>query len=140
MLSSEDNQMPVKPSSPCRSPRCPNLSVSQGYCDQHQALAKQARRLQDKDRNLGTRKERGYGVEWQRLRLTVLNQEPLCCECAKIGRIEPAVEVDHIDGDVRNTDLENLQPLCHSCHSRKTATENGAFGNKKRINSEPEMV
>jgi hypothetical protein len=33
--------------------------------------------------------------------------------------------VDHRDGNPANNDLVNLQPLCHECHSRKTAAEHG---------------
>jgi len=61
----------------------------------------------------------------------VLNREPLCRECLKQGRLTPATEVDHIVplASGGTNDLENLQPLCHSCHSRKTAKEDGGFGN-----------
>jgi len=33
--------------------------------------------------------------------------------------------VDHRDGDPGNNEMTNLQPLCHSCHSIKTARDHG---------------
>ncbi|WP_409558335.1 HNH endonuclease [Achromobacter animicus] len=30
-------------------------------------------------------------------------------------------------------DRANWQPLCWRCHSRKTAREDGAFGNRRRV-------
>ncbi len=68
---------------------------------------------------------------WLALRDFVLDREPLCRECAKRGRRTAATDVDHIDGHASEEDdyrLENLQPLCKRCHSRKTARENGGFG------------
>ena len=48
-----------------------------------------------------------------------------------------ATDVDHIvphRGDARLLyDENNLQSLCKSCHSRKTATEDGGFGNRLEI-------
>jgi 5-methylcytosine-specific restriction protein A len=61
----------------------------------------------------------------------VLGVEPLCRECAKHGITRAANHVDHISGDPSNNDLTNLQPLCAPCHSRKTAAEDGGFGNPK---------
>lgn len=64
--------------------------------------------------------ERGYDATWQKLRLMILRGEPLCRRCG-----EAASQVDHIvplrKGGTNAQ--ENLQSLCHSCHSRKTITE-----------------
>ncbi|WP_367363511.1 HNH endonuclease [Mesotoga sp.] len=61
----------------------------------------------------------------------MLNSEPLCRECKKHGRLTLATEVDHIIPLSKGGDNSpgNLQPLCHACHSRKTASEDGGFGN-----------
>ncbi|WIH86292.1 HNH endonuclease [Brachyspira pilosicoli] len=45
--------------------------------------------------------------------------------------------MDHIkrvesEDDPLFYDESNLQALCKRCHSRKTAKEDGAFGNKKK--------
>jgi 5-methylcytosine-specific restriction protein A len=61
----------------------------------------------------------------------VLAEEPLCRECAKENQVTAATDVDHIDGNVTNTNRENLQPLCSFHHKQKTARENGAFGRPK---------
>lgn len=66
---------------------------------------------------------------WRNLRAVVLAQEPLCRECAKAQVLRAATQVDHMDGDDSNNAMENLQPLCASCHSRKTAKQDGGFGN-----------
>lgn len=61
---------------------------------------------------------------WQKLRAQVLEGEPLCRHCAARGLTEPATDVDHMNGADDNR-LESLQPLCHSCHSTKTAADQG---------------
>ena len=58
---------------------------------------------------------------WQRLRASVLAEQPLCaCGCMGI-----ATDVDHINGDPSDNSRENLQGLTHECHSRKTARDHG---------------
>lgn len=54
---------------------------------------------------------------------------PLCVVCymSEPRRITPATDVDHVDGNPRHNRPENLRPLCHSCHSRRTATDQ-SFG------------
>lgn len=59
---------------------------------------------------------------WGKLRRAVLADEPLCRMCKAQGLIEPATEVDHMAGAWDNR-RESLQPLCKSCHSKKTAAE-----------------
>lgn len=68
---------------------------------------------------------RGYGRPWQRLRLEVLAERPLCEDCLDEGRTTPSNEVDHViptkgEHDPRHYDKSNLRALCKSHHSRKT--------------------
>ena len=67
-----------------------------------------------------TAHQRGYGATWRRLRILVLREEPLCRHCSAA-----ATDVDHIVPlAVGGThDRENLCPLCHACHSRKTVLD-----------------
>ena len=67
---------------------------------------------------------RGYDSNWKRLRLLKLTVNPLCEECNSHNVIRPAQEVDHIRPISRGgarLDLNNLQSLCKTCHSQKTA-------------------
>ena len=76
------------------------------------------------DKHRGSAASRGYGSRWRRLRRMILNRQPLCpCGMA-------ATDVDHIKPRNAGGDdsPSNLQGLCKSCHSRKTATEDGGFG------------
>lgn len=66
-----------------------------------------------------------------RLRPNQLAAEPFCRECWKQRRERVrATDVDHIiphRGSMKLfTDPGNLQSLCHSCHSIKTAAEKSA--------------
>lgn len=76
-----------------------------------------------------------YGTQWKKARELFLKAFPLCAECQLIGRVRLAKVVDHIkahDGDLELFwDRDNWRSLCISCHSRKTAREDGSFGNAK---------
>ena len=65
--------------------------------------------------------------EWRCLRDYILSKKPLCDYCLKRDRITPAECVDHkIDIKIRpdlRLDMNNLQTLCHNCHSKKTAQD-----------------
>ena len=122
--------MPMKPGHPCAHRGCPAvIPAGQRYCDEHKADA----RAHDQRRASASR--RGYGARWRKLRNLVLAEEPLCRDPFGVhkaaGRVEPATDVDHIVPRAQGgTDArENLQGLCHVCHSRKTALEDGGFGN-----------
>ncbi len=62
---------------------------------------------------------------WKRLRAEVLASEPLCRMCTARGLVVPATDVDHIEDSredyTDDNSRENLQSLCHTCHSLKTA-------------------
>jgi len=65
-------------------------------------------------------------TEWRKLRAAYRRAHPLCEECLREGRTEPAVIVDHVkeivDGGAPY-DWDNLRSLCLACHNRKTAAE-----------------
>ena len=65
-------------------------------------------------------------TRWRRLRLLILNREPLCREHKQRDEIVAATVVDHIKpiqqgGEIWNED--NMQPLCTKCHNRKSGKE-----------------
>lgn len=76
--------------------------------------------------------KRGYGRDWQALRLSHLAQHPLCVPCLDRNVTREATEVDHTTphkGDrTLLMDPNNLTSMCKACHSRKTVAEDGGFG------------
>lgn len=72
-------------------------------------------------------------TRWKKLRQNILANEPLCRECDKHDITTIAEVVDHIINvssgktkaaqDYLMWDIDNLQPLCHSCHNRKSGRE-----------------
>ena len=69
---------------------------------------------------------RGYGWQWQQLRLRILQRDLYMCQaCKRAGRITPARDVDHrINKAAGGTDdPDNLQSLCKPCHEAKTDLE-----------------
>lgn len=69
-------------------------------------------------------------ARWHRLSRNYLKKNRLCKHCLDKGRTEVALQVDHITPIAiwipqggNPYDLNNLQPLCKSCHSVKTREE-----------------
>lgn len=117
------NYMPNRAPRPCRWNGCAELTTAtHGFCVQHR---RDDRRRWDEGRESAA--VRGYGARWRRLRVMFLRSHPLCVDPFGVheGRPTPATDVDHILPKRQGgTDSwENLQPLCHSCHSRKSAEE-----------------
>lgn len=119
---SEVNALPERPLRPCKHPGCHALTRS-GWCDQHyrpRSPAWGAKRPSPS--------ARGYTYRWYKASKSYLASHPWCAECERNSRATLATEVDHIVPHKGNQalfwDRANWQPLCHSCHSRKTAKEN----------------
>ena len=69
---------------------------------------------------------------WRKTRAALLDARPAC---VTPGCGRPATHVDHIvalRAGGAALDAANLQPLCHSCHSRETALHDGGFGHRGR--------
>lgn len=118
--------MPWKPKTICVYPGCHQL-VNGPYCEQHKKLV--AKKHNDKNSKL-------YTYRWRKASKHFLKEHPLCRHCQQEDRVTTATEVDHKiphGGDQKLFwDRSNWQPLCKKCHSRKTALEDGGFGNDLR--------
>ena len=100
--------MPTAPARLCSYPGCMKLE-------------KHKHRTHYKERRGGST-ARGYDAIWQKLRLMVLRNDPLCYYCGQIGLVVPADTVDHMTPLVRGglrLARENLVPACKSCNSAK---------------------
>jgi 5-methylcytosine-specific restriction protein A len=110
--------MPTRVGRPCGAPGCPAVVRGGRYCPAHAPLERKPDARESSNR-------RGYDATWRKIRARVLRERPLCVECMRVGVVTAANEVDHIiplrDGGTH--DDENLQPLCKSCHSKKTRRE-----------------
>lgn len=117
-----------RPLHECSKPGCHQLTRER-YCKKHADIP--AERM--------TATQRGYNYKWQQARKAFLAEHPLCeCEeCRKSKYPLTASVVDHIiphRGDMKLFwDKNNWQAMNKRCHDRKTARENGGFGNKIKV-------
>ena len=120
------DRVPRKPLKPCKYPNCPKLTEG-NYCEVHQSEMEYKPRRKSYNRLYSTSR-------WKAIRLHILSKQPLCTQCMKTKRITPATVVDHVNPHKGNEELfydkANLQPLCKSCHDRKTAKEDGRWNRR----------
>jgi 5-methylcytosine-specific restriction protein A len=114
--------MPRSPPRVCAHAGCGAVAYGT-HCAAHQADTRQ-RWANPKHRERGgSRQARGYGAAWEKLRATVLREEPLCRAC--LPRVTAASTVDHIvpKSEGGSDDRSNLRALCRECHARKSSAE-----------------
>lgn len=101
--------MPHVLARPCSVPGCPNLN-----CEVHKKWGAISNHRESASR-------RGYDRTWRKLRRLFLRMHPFC-QCGA-----EAVDVHHIVAlkDGGQNEWSNLEAMCHSCHSRVTASEQG---------------
>lgn len=72
------------------------------------------------------------GAAWKRLRLSKLRQNPMCELCRPLGMHVVATHVHHKIELQQDRSLglhiDNLQSLCHPCHSRLHARQSKPLG------------
>ena len=99
----------------------------------HQPMTRLAKRHQPPERDRqAARQYATNSSAWRRIREAVLVRDNYTCRgCQRLVAGKGQAHVDHIDGDSSNNpeDGSNWQTLCRSCHSSKTAKEDGGFGN-----------
>ena len=109
---------------PCQG-GCGRLVATPGTCSS-------CRRIGDHGRKNSY--QRGYNGRWKRESRLFLRANPICvCDGQAQGCNGEATVTDHRiphKGDpALFWDATNWQPMSKVCHDRKTATEDGAFGN-----------
>lgn len=109
--------MPRRAMKPCSVPGCAELVQSGAYCTTHQPAHK-------REDNRESASQRGYDAKWRRLRSAILAGNPICADPFRLHsrQVVLATDVDHIlaKREGGRDEKNNLQPLCHACHSRKT--------------------
>jgi len=84
-----------------------------------------------RDKHKGSRHERGYDGDWERVRNAYINTHTLCEICEQEDRVTPAEDVDHkIPFRGLNDPLRllwsNLQSICRPHHTQKSAQDRQA--------------
>ncbi len=131
--------MPKRAQSFCQQPGCRVIAERGGLCDQHrqQRKAEDFKRFKAKRPVQASNSERGYNHRWNKARVVFLAKHPLCRDCERRGLLTPATVVDHIQphrGDYELFwDSDNWQPLCATCHGRKTLAEVNARIHAKKL-------
>ncbi|WP_298491560.1 HNH endonuclease signature motif containing protein [uncultured Maritimibacter sp.] len=123
----------------CAGRGCQSLAIDGlSHCERHEA--ERLERLNASRVKAKTSAAALAGIElyrdprWKRAAAAFLREHPLCADCAGLGLVVGAREVDHVKphrGDrALFWDRSNWQALCKSCHSRKTARE--VFAGRRR--------
>lgn len=84
----------------------------------------------------GSAASRGYDADWRRIRLLALERDHhLCQACLRAKRAVRATDVHHkvsiAEAPELRLVLDNLESLCHGCHSSITATRDSTFAQKR---------
>lgn len=106
----------------CMKPGCSALTSGR-YCDKHKPKD-DGRRPQEWRGWYGTRK-------YRQARDIFMAEHPTCAVCGALSS-----ELDHKIPHKGDAELfwvtDNWQALCDVCHGKKTAAEDGGFGNARR--------
>lgn len=111
----------------CCEPGCNRMVVdlSHNYCPFH-LEQRQKRKVFTQRGKSGEYNSLYHTSRWRKERKQFLAEHPQCVMCGA-----KADTVDHIRAHKGNEAIfwcqANWQPLCHSCHSRKTLRENNNF-------------
>ena len=116
--------MPYRPAGPCRVPGCPGLATRRGFCEQHAKDNYSA----DYHRR-GNSIDRGYGPEWKEIRARVLRAHGVPEDQWHLWTVDHRPVYDR--DKEPNHNMYELVPMLRTEHSRKTAREDGGFGNRQ---------
>ena len=115
--------MPRKPKTICSYPGCQALTNDR-YCDEHKKQV-------TKEHN--QKVQSSYTYQWRKASKQFFKRASFVCSMSKEGRLTPATDVDHIIPHGGNRNFSGTErtgsPFVKVVHSKKTAEEDGGFGN-----------
>lgn len=120
--------MATRAKRPCNYPGCHKL-VDNGYCAEHKKHDRKRTRTKSAEH------QKLYDSRWKRESKAFIKANPFCqCdECKRLNRLMQSEVTDHHiphKGDIKLFwDRSNWRALNKRCHDRKTAREDGGFGN-----------
>ena len=118
--------MPYAAPRPCTHPGCKALATTGSRCNKHPYKVQRTAAAKVRNKLYNT-------ARWRRESKAYKAANPLCVECMRVGRVTAVAVTDHTIPHKGNEQLfwdqSNWQSLCKQCHDRKTATEDGGFGN-----------
>jgi 5-methylcytosine-specific restriction protein A len=124
--------MPRRIGTPCAWPHCNKVTI-ETYCPLHQGIAAGRKN----NTNPARQYHYLYDRKWRKARAAYLLDHPFCEDCEAEGRLEAATIVDHrvphLGDPVLFWDQSSWRGLCRTHHNRKTATEDGGFGNPRSV-------
>jgi len=105
------------------------IPMSERYCAAHKRDNIQ-RRNSHYDKNFRNKKHQIFysSSEWRKIRkIVMIKAGGLCASCMDMNIVTNADVVDHIVpitiDYTKRLEESNLQPLCHTCHNKKTADD-----------------
>ena len=124
----------------CNTAGCNTLvAMKDRYCDDHKVVNKEDTRIKNKSYDTKHRNKIHdkfyHSSDWKNMRKAVLQSSGgLCVKCSENDMTVKADMVDHIipiliDWELRLT-RTNLQPLCYTCHNRKTGDDIKEYGGR----------
>ena len=124
--------MPWAAMKPCPYPGCGKaIASADKFCPLHlKANTKRINRERGEDPIKRARSAFYDTANWRKCRVAFLAEFPLCRMCEAAGLIVSATVADHvieIKQGGEPLDWSNLQPLCASCHAKKTRRDGGAW-------------
>lgn len=115
--------MPTRARRKCTASGCPEWAGVTGRCERH-VIPRPRPRAKPRPSSTAL----GYDYRWRKTSEAYLKRHK---HCVVLGCTNASEHTDHIDGDNTNWEPHNLQALCKSHHSQKTARHDGGFGNPR---------
>lgn len=122
--------MPRRAPRTCSRPGCFKTAIGP-YCESHEGYGVEASRQYEARRAQTSGRQLYQDPRWQKERVQFLSAFPQCCEldCTASSAVVDH-HIPHRGDPTLFWNRTNWRPMCKSHHDRKTATEDGGFGNR----------